>query len=129
MIVIERVRGVVSGSSTSVRRRRSAQIWGISTAVPNVRALASCTRDGVTYYESCGATSGTCYKCKSEMIGKSYWCCDDTCGRLGECEELGLFSSCSSYHSSCKNGGGSPSFQDCWKGDEVDEFATEWLCQ
>ena len=92
----------------------------------------SCTRGGVTYYNVCGTSKcsngQTCSNgtCESSMIGQLYSCCDSSCSDdYIYCQHY--FSDCSSYHNKCRNGGGTPRFQDCssFGGDNVAIFSCE----
>ena len=79
---------------------------------------ASCSKNGITYYQSCGSSkcssSQTCNNgtCKSSMKGQYYYCCDSSyCGDYIRCLEF--HSDCSSYDTKCRNDGGTPVFLYC----------------
>ena len=81
----------------------------------------SCTKNGITYYESCGASmcsSGqTCQNgtCKSSMLGQVFYCCSDTnfCGSYSRCRSYFGFAFCSEALADYEAQGCVPVFQSC----------------
>lgn len=83
----------------------------------------SCVKDGTTYYSSCGSSfcssNQTCSngKCKSDMSGKIFYCCDDVgygCSYIySNCKVYTSHGDCSDVVASYKSQGCAPVLQDC----------------
>ena len=97
---------------------------------------SSCVRNGTTYYASCGSSkcssgqscnNGTCQS-NSVSTGQYYFCCDSSyCGNYSYCMQF--YSDCFSYHTKCRNGGGTPVFTGCSYVTYGDYSRSDWLCQ
>lgn len=85
----------------------------------------SCTRGGVTYYESCGSSKcsngQTCSNgtCKSNISGEYFYCCDDTeeyCqNNYSECRKYNpSYDDCSNVLADYRSRGCSPNFLICY---------------
>ena len=83
----------------------------------------SCTKNGVTYYESCGSSkcssgqicsNGTC---QNNMSGTGFYCCDNVgygCSNYySECKSYAYYGDCSDVVASYEAQGCSPIFQQC----------------
>ena len=108
----------------------------------------SCTKNGTTYYESCGAST-----CKSEQIcssgtcknpvATSGWCCgysgcsmdEDWCQRnyskncYRVCTEDYGYPDCTDMQASCRASGGTPRFQRCPYVANGIDYVAEFGCQ
>ena len=115
---------------------------------------ASCSKNGITYYQSCGSSkcssdqtceNGTC----NSNVAKSGWCCGySVCGYTGtshfndsycqrnfgrtcyqQCKSKG-HPDCNDMQESCRAYGGTPVFQNCTNNDTPDGYTlADFKCQ
>ena len=104
-----------------IRRRRSSQCKNVGSS--------SCTKNGTTYYNGCGASKcSSGYSCKNGSCVRT--CTAETCSgyTLTSCPSNGSCSSCTVKNTDCSSGATKYKLDSCAEGYRKDGNSCTFMC-